>query len=402
MPICRASKSPNSPRRAARIGAVVLLFLALATSGCSAPDEPAANEALTIQLRWIKGYPSERKRNVETGLNWALSFLGASLPESARVYVWRGQVVSVNMEAAGVLPESRAAWIEVLAALKNSDEYRKMGAMDIGRFLMLTLCSSHQYFALTGVPRTFDEFRARHPQEWHPAAVVESSIAKGNRLLQVGNAARFADIFFVAYEGTGSLVEGSFQKAETETLDFMPNGQLRFGLYDHDGNLKTAATPALTAAGKPSNCLWCHEIRLQPPFRNVTSVPGYYSASELRAIIAERMRLVEEYRRTLRSSVDFARTDDHTFAELLYLSFAEPSVARLASEWKLPEEEVRTRLAGLQTHAQAERKILGDHLYDRADVDRFAPYPTLAVPSNVRNAGGYEPRLLAPEASLAP
>jgi hypothetical protein len=334
-------------------------------------------------------------------LNWALSFLGASLPESAPVYSWKGRVVTVDLDAAGVLPESKPAWIAVLAALKNSDEYRKMGAMDIGRFLMLTLCSSHQYFELTGAPRTFDEFRARHPQEWHPAAVVESSIAKGNRLLQVGEAVRFEDIFFVAYEGTGSLVDGSFRKAETETLDFMPNGQLRFGLYDLAGNLKPAATPSLSAAGKPSNCLWCHEIRLQPPFRNVTSVPGHYSASELRAIIAERMKLVDSHRRTLQSRVDFTRTDDHTFAELLYLSFAEPSAARLSSEWNMPEEKVVTLLAGLQTHAQAERKILGDRLYDRTAVDRFAPYATLAVPSKVRDAGGYEPDLLASEAPLA-
>jgi hypothetical protein len=285
--------------------------------------------------------------------------------------------------------------------MKSSDEYRTMGGIDIGRFLMLTLCSSHQYFALTGAPRTFAEFQSRHPQEWRPAAVVESSIAKGNRLLQVGPATPFDQIFFVAYEGTGAIGDGSFQKEEVETIDFMPNGQLRFGLYDLAGNLKTSATAALTAAGKPSNCLWCHEIRLQPPFSNVSSVTGYYSAEELRAVIAQRMSTVESYRRTLSSHVDFRRTGDHTQAELLYLSFAEPSIARLAAEWNIPEEKVKALLGDLKTHAQHEHTFLGDRLYDRSDVDRFAPYETVRVPSHAREAGGFEPDLLTPEARSA-
>jgi hypothetical protein len=92
--------------------------------------------------------------------------------------------------------------------------------------------------------------------------------------------------------------------------------------------------------------------------------------------------------------VDFRRTEDHTYAELLYLSFAEPSAARLALEWNMPEEKVQALLAGVKTHAQHERKYLGDRLYDRAEIDRFAPYQTIRVPSQTREAGGYEPNLI--------
>jgi hypothetical protein len=383
-------------RVAGKMARLIPTLLALAVFGCSHHAAPPRNPELTIQLRWIQGYPSESKRNVETGLNWALSFLGASLPsDSADVYSWRDNIVTVDLDAAVVLPQTKPAWTSVLAALKRSEEYRTMGATDVGRFLMLTLCSSNQYFALTGAPATFAEFQEKHPQPSRPAAVIESGIATGNRLLEVGQAGRIDEIFFVAFEGTGSIADGSFHKAETETIDFMPNGQLRFGLYDMGGKPKAATTPSLTAAGKPSKCLWCHEIGLQPPYRNTTSVAGYYSAEELRSIIRERMNIVDAYRRTLRSRIDFRRTNDHTFAELLYLSFAEPSSARLASEWKMPEDKVRALLAGLKTHVQHERVILGGGLYDRDEIDRFAPYQTIRVPSQVREAGGYEPDLVA-------
>ena len=112
------------------------------------------------------------------------------------------------------------------------------------------------------------------------------------------------------------------------------------------------------------------------------------------------MDTVHAYRRTLKSRIDFARTDDHTFAELLYLSFAEPSSARLSREWNMPEEKVVALLAASKTHAQQERPILGNRLYDREDIDRFAPYATIRVPSQAREASAYEPQLL--ESTSAP
>ncbi|MBS0579619.1 MAG: hypothetical protein JSR36_10200 [Proteobacteria bacterium] len=378
------------------------MLSALAVFGCGHRPEPPRRPELTIQLRWIKGYPAETRRNVETGMDWALSFLGATLPSvSQDLYSWHGNVVTLDLDAAGLAPEAAPAWIALLATLKASDEYRRVGALDIGRFVTLTLCSSPQYFALTGASPSFAEFQARHPQERKSAAVVESGIAKGNRLVEIGPPGRVADIFFVAFEGTGSIADGSFNKVEIETLDFMPNGQLRFGLYDLAGHQKPGTTPELTDAGKPSKCLWCHEINLQQPYKNVTDLPGYYSTAEFRNIVRERMNAVRLYRANLKSRVDFSRTNDHTYAELLYLSFAEPSAARLALEWNEPEAKIRQMLAGSRTHAQRERPVLGDQLYDRADIDRFAPYQTIRVPSQLREAGGYDPDLIKQDAAAA-
>lgn len=380
---------------------LLCVFLVAGLSACSRTEPPhvPSDEGLVLKLRWIKSYPDQSKPKVNTGLFWALSFLGAKLPAEADIISWDGTMVTLDLGAARIPQASQESWRKLVQVLKSSDEYRTMGGIDIGRFVFLSLCSSHQYYALTGAPSVYAEFRARHTFAPKQVAIVESGVARGNRLIEVGTGKGFESIAFVAFEGIGSLREGTFQTTDVETLDFMENGQLRFALYDREGHLKPATTPTLTAAGKPSKCLWCHEINLQPPFRNVTDLPGYYSTKEFRDFLASATRTVANYRRGLASKVDFTALQDHSNAEHLYLSFAEPTAGRLAAEWNIPLDRVRQLLAShhLKTHPHSERiddDILGDDLYDRNEVDSLAPYATIRGPSDMREASTYEPDVL--------
>jgi hypothetical protein len=383
------------------MAAMLVVFSLFACAGCSRTNQlpPPRDPGLVIKLRWIKSYPAQSRSNVDTGLYWALSFLGAKLPADADVLSWDGTLVTLDLDAAGVAQNTRPSWKKLLQVLESSDEYRMMGGIDIGRFVFLSLCSSYQYYALTGVSSSYAEFRARHTFAPRQVAIVESAVARGNRLIEVGRGDDFNSVAFVAFEGTGSLQDHSFQKADIETLDFMENGQLRFGLYDLEGHLKATTTPALTAAGKPSKCLWCHEINLQPPFRNVTDLDGYHSTKEFKELVVSATRVVASYRKTLLSKVDFNGLQDHSHAEALYLSFAEPTASRLASEWNIPLDRVKQLLTGrkLKTHSHSEAiddDILGDELYNRNDVDSLAPYAAIRGPSDMREASSYEPNLL--------
>jgi hypothetical protein len=390
-------------RRSPAIGMaslLAMLFL-VGPSGCNRTNQPPPlkDQELLIELRWIKSYPSQSRSQVDTGLFWALSFLGAKLPADAAVASWDGTRVTLDLDAAGIAESSKPAWRKLVQVLKSSDEYRVMGGIDIGRFIFLSLCSSYQYYALTGISPSYAEFRAKHEFAPRQVAIVESAVAHGNRLIEVGKGADINSVAFVAFEGAGALQDHSFQKADIETLDVMENGQLRFGLYDLDGHLKPATTPALTAAGKPSKCLWCHEMNLQPPFRNVTDLEGYYSTKEFKELLTTATRIVTSYRKTLASKVDFTGLQDHSNAEDLYLSFAEPTASRLAAEWNVPMDRVQRLLASrnLKTHPHSERiddDILGDDLYDRNEVDSLAPYATIRGPSDMRESSSYEPDLL--------
>jgi hypothetical protein len=390
-------KREKSTRLAPMLAAVLLL----STSGCNRTDQSLMPEdqSLLIKLRWLKSYPSQSKTQVNTGLFWALSFLGAKLPTDAAIVFWDGTTLTLDLNAAGVVESSKPAWKKLLLVLKSSGEYRMMGGIDVGRFVFLSLCSSYHYYAFTGANSTYAQFRAEHTFAPKQVAIVESAVAHGNRLIEVGQGEDINSVAFVAFEGSGSLQDHSFEKADIETLDLMENGQLRFGLYDLQGRLKDATTPALTAAGKPSKCLWCHEINLQPPFRNLTDLHGFYSTNEFRELVASSTRVITDYRKTLKSKVDFTRLQDHSNAEDLYLSFAEPTAIRLAAEWHMPLAQVKQLLASrnLKPHPHSERLddgILGEDLYDRDDVESLAPYTTIRGPSDMREASNYEPNLL--------
>lgn len=388
------ARHPGPRTCSAWIAAGLAILALLTMPGCA--QAPPKDPELTITLRWVKNYPKERRGNVDTGLYWALSFLGAKLPDSANVLAWHGQSVVLDLGAAEVQDGSQEAWKKLLRVFKASEEYRRTGAIDIGRFVFVSLCSANLYYELSGTSPTYSQFLARHTFGPRQIAVVESAVGHGNRLIEVGTGSGIDNVAFIAFEGPGALKDATFHKQDIETLEFMKNGQLRFGLYDLEGHLKQAATPALTTAGKPSKCLWCHEINLNPPFNNVTDVPGYYTTQQFRDLVASQMRVVASYRQTLRSKVDFRKTQDHSNAENLYLSFAQPTVERLADEWSLPVATVQQMLQRhhLKTHrhsAYVDDGILGDQLYDRSEVEALAPYSGVRGPSDVREASSFEP-----------
>jgi hypothetical protein len=355
---------------------------------------PASSEDLKITLRWVKAYPDETKEDILNGLAWSLSFLGAELPSGSmqRAIEWQSDThFIIDFTKTGFNTGAQAALQKIIPALKNSDEYNLLNGIDLGRFVMLTLNSSHHYFAITGASEKYTSFRGQYSFDQKKAAILQSTIAFGNRLIEVSTANHALQIAFVATEGNGSIEEGTFNGEEFETIDIMKNGQLRIGLYDADGNLKVAASPTLTAAGKPSKCLWCHETSLQPPYNDNHTLTGYYSTAEFKAKVNQFSKLIEDYRTTLVSDVDFTQQHLHTKAELLYLSFTEPSAERLAEEWGLTLEETRLKLQGLSTHAHGEFALLGKALYFRSDVESLAPFEPIRVPDDSRDVSMYEP-----------
>jgi hypothetical protein len=348
---------------------------------------------LKIELRWVKSYPTQTQDEVITGLAWTLSFLGAELPAGSlqRAFHWQGTHFTLDISQVGFDLQAQAAFKELIDFLKRSDEYSIQGGIDLGRFVMLTLNSTNHYYAITGTPDNYSAFRAQYNFDDKKAAIIISSIAFGNRLIELSTGDQLSKVAFIATEGQGSLIDGTFEAEEFEAMNFMENGQLRFALYDINGNLKTSASPSLTAAGKPAKCLWCHEIRLQPPGIDDHELLGYYTADEFRNKLDERSILIENHRAGLGSDIDFSKIQDHTKAELLYLAFMEPSAERLADEWGVSVSEVKDKLGNISTHRHHEFPFLGDALYHRKDVDDFAPYQNIAVPEDPRELSQYEP-----------
>lgn len=371
---------------------VIGLILFICWNSCVF-DDISPEHDLKINLRWVKSYPTQTQEEIITGLAWTLSFLGAEFPKESlqRAVQWQGTLLTLDISQVGFNEGAQDAFNILIKFLKTSEEYSIHGGIDIGRFVMLTLNSTNHYYAITGVPDNLTVFRAQYDFDEKKAAVLVSTIAFGNRLVEISKADQFSNVAFIATEGKGSISDGTFKAEEFETIDVMRNGQLRFALYDINGDLKTAASKSLTAAGKPAKCFWCHETALQIPFNDNHELSGYYSTEEFKSKINDRMDLIRSYRPTLHSDIDFSKTSDHTKAELLYLAFMEPSAERLAEEWGISVKEVRDKLAGMATHPHHEFSFLGDALYVRKDIENFAPYQNIQVPEDPRNLSLYEP-----------
>lgn len=354
---------------------------------------PCLEDDYTINLRWVKAYEGEKIGQVMTGLQWSLSFLGASLPEATWTKAVRfldDRSFILDIQELGFKKEALDALVVIIERLKSSEEYQQKKAIDVARFLVLSLHSSWHYYALTSAPKTLADYLApKDTQAVKSFPILVSSIAKTARMIRFQVSDLLEQTYFIAEEAE-DLTVPSDPIDHYEILDIMPNGQLRFLLYNAQGQLMPAAPLATTLAGKPSKCLWCHEVNVQPLFRPTPDVPGFLKSEDFQMLVDSTNRSLAAYRSLLPTIIDFNDQQAHTQSELLYISFMEPSLQRIANEWEVEEESLRAIFQGLPTHTYAEFPFLGELFY-RHWVDSLAPYRSERVPGSVREESDWEP-----------
>ncbi|WP_462252463.1 hypothetical protein [Ekhidna sp.] len=348
----------------------------------------------TIYLKWIPGSFDQNDEEIRTGFMWVLSSLGATLPNGSMGLVMVEEeelLYKIDLAEAGFSDKALEAFDIIIRELKNSEAYKVNGFTEMGRFVMLTLNSSYHYYQIVQMPIKFSTFESLYEFEGKQLQVINSAVSDVQRLVEISEADRIEEVAYIATEGQGSFEEGTFEAEEFEVFDFMPNGQIRFGIYDKDGNLKMASNPELTQAGKPSKCLWCHEISIQPFFTSnpVLNGDGFLSEEQFADILDQQNLFLAEHRASLNSEINFFNLQDHRFQEYLYIDFMEPSLARIAIEWGMTVTDVTRHLANVSTHTQSEYGI--EMLYDRKDIDIMAPYSTIEVPESAREFSENEP-----------
>lgn len=361
-------------------------------------DEPKVSTNVAnkyqIELRWNKSYSLDTRENAETGFLWAMSFLGAEWPLGSynKAVAWSNNNMVVDFEQLGFHQQGLDALAKLIAIFKQSDEYKRNGAIDLGRFIALTLNASNHYYAITGIARNFDSFKVGKIFDAKQFAATNSSISFNDRIIDLpdSNNTNFRQSAYVSNECEGKIKEGKIGVTAYEVKEQMSNGQFRFAIYDTTGQLITVAKGT---AGKPAKCIWCHESYIQTLFTEQIDEPNYYGADMFKYIVKRNNYLLAAYRKTLQTDLDFEKLQDHTYLELLYISFLEPSAERLAGEWGLPLEQVKVALKDLPTHTYSEFPFLGA-LYYREEVEPFSPYYAIKPPSSARNKSAYEPNLI--------
>ncbi len=351
--------------------------MGLTLFGCR-KDADFTSEDDQISLKWNKGYDSETIQDAVLGLKWALSSIGASVFPSTAIQSDEITVIQLNTAEIG-LPAYAIKLLRGLhQKLKITEEYRVTGTIDLGRYIVFLIGASEHYYRLVDMPETLAELQSQYTLNAEQGFINNSFISAQNRILYFSDQVNLNQLFV-----TAEIDAVSGEILEYETLDIMSNGNVRFGIFNTDGQRVNAADPTFTSAGKPAKCMWCHETKIQPLFAEQDYVEGYIDALVLADTLAYFRNSHHAIRLSQTTGIDFSQHEKHTLAELLYITFMEPTTERLAIEWSMPIEEVEERLAGLPTHIHPEFPLLGD-LYWRKAVSEVAPFSSLPVPSSAR------------------
>jgi hypothetical protein len=95
---------------------------------------------------------------------------------------------------------------------------------------------------------------------------------------------------------------------------------------------------------------------------------------------------LERYRLTLRSDMNYENHEEHTLAELLYITYMEPTAMHLAHEWNTTEDSVRWILRDEKSYKFEEFDYVGT-VWNRKHVQYYDTIRDIEVPWSARETG---------------
>lgn len=394
-PIERKSlKLPFLKTISATNGAIFLLIIfSLFFISLQLETKNEINSDLKINLKWYKSYESQSWENVRTGMLWSFSQMGAMLPKNSfdsALTFKDSTLFTLDLKKIGFNSKAEEALTVICDSIIKTKEYQINQHIDIARFFLLTLHAPFNYYKIVDAIPIYSEFVKQYQlNEANVFGVTQSTVCKENRLIKFSKDSTLFNFVFVAEEGQGSLIEGTFKTQFYEAIDIMPNGQFRYAIYNLEGKLIDASLNPNSGTGKPSKCMWCHEQYIQPLFRENIAVENMMSNEEFVVSVKRLQRILDSYRRTLNSDIDFGKKQDHTQSELLYISFMEPSLYRLEIEFGSDRSAI-DKIKKMSTHLYHEFTFLGN-LYYRNQIDSVFSYPKIKISTSVREKNEFEP-----------
>ena len=334
-----------------------------------------------IHLKWNKAYETDYFEKHQSGLTWALSFLGATiaLDSTYTGITYSENVIRLDISKVGFSNKAISHLQSLHRHIQQSEEYQLKGSIDIGRYLALTIGSPHHYYKIADIPTQLFDLQSAYTFDTLTAYINNSSISKIDREIQYSiNNNGYKRAFISAERDT---ITGEIE--EYETVELMENGLSKFALYDIAGNLKTAGDPHITRAGKPAKCMWCHESGIQPLFREQIDVPNHMSSRDFLDSLKRYNRELTIYQNQVWQDSFIKVRQLHTDMEIAYITFMEPSIEQLSNEWQMTPKEVQNKVTHLTPHIHHEFNYLGN-LYYRKHIDMLAPYQVVEVPESIR------------------
>lgn len=369
---------------------LLLLIFILTISCTNRTYDDIVPENNSLQLKWSKSYEEDSFEKATIGLQWALSYMGATLPVGGDGFNLQSPYIDITIEKLGFNTNAQEKLIRLHEAIKSSEEYQNTSSIDLGRYVSLLLGAPEHYYEITGVPYLLSDMLANYELQPEQGRVNNSGVSYETRIISFSEQNGLNQIFFCT-----EIDPETEEILEFETVDLMQNGQVRFGIYDKNGIRVNHTDPLHSNAGKPAKCMWCHESGIQPLFSEQNNYEGFIPYLEFKDLLVDFRTSHQNSQNSLADGVDFQETQQHVLTELLYISFMEPSTQRLSLEWNMTVSEIESLLNGLPTHIHEEFNFLGD-LYNRSDIESFAPFSGLQVSSSIREKSEVEVNYINP------
>jgi len=354
-----------------------------------------APKSKALNVKWHKSHEAESKADVNMGMAWLLSYLGAQLPKGSlqTTVDWQEETIfAFKPEQAGFDKKPLEAINVILEKIESTEKYERDGYVDIGELTMLLFNSSWHYYEITQMPKTLDEFLSKHSLDGENPLVMnpgESGIAKESRIVfHPVKEEPVLESAYLAIEGHGLFSEGTFDSTEYEVFDFMSNGQPRFGIYNAVGDLIESTSSALSAAGKPAKCMWCHESTIQRSFKKNLIGEGKLKDFNDRIMPLRDKLLYEQL--FFDTEIAYDCLSDHRVMEFFYFGIEMPNAERLSSEWKIDVAEVKKMLSELATYESHHMPELGP-TYSREELEKIKPNQLMFKPFSQWEENSYEP-----------
>ena len=364
---------------------IVGLFLILSCENNSTNDLiNVVDTSSNLNLKWNKAYSEDTIDKSIIGLKLGLSHVGAELPSNEVGISYLGSTISIDINKLGFSSNAKEKLTLLHAKIISSNEYQINNSIDLGRYIASLIGASEHYYELIGTPTTLTEILNNYTLLPQKGYVNNSSVSLEHRIIQFSEQNGFNQVFLSKEVNpiTGEIYQ-------YETIELLENGQLRFGIFDVNGNRKNNADPSHSNAGKPAKCMWCQPSVINQMFTPQNDYKAYLTYNEFQNTLINCREINRNLKLQLTNGVDFSQTKQHTLTELLYISFMELSAERLSLEWNLPLIQVQNLLSSLPTHQYAEFPFLRN-LYYRNDIETLAPSDGLAVSSSVREQSTIE------------
>ena len=356
----------------------IIYIVLLLTISCKKESKSFQNNSdSNISLRWSKYYELDNVNKAKNGLFWCYSYLGATTLNNTLVTI-NGNILKIDVNKIGFNSEAIKYLMILHKKLKLTEEYQEHESIDIGRYISLLIGAPEHYYKFTEIPQELNTLLSKYSLHETQGYINHSSISLTHRRIKFSNKAGLNQLLLSEEidTSTGKVIE-------FETMEIMSNGQIKFALFDKNGNRKNNADPMITNAGKPAKCIWCHESQIQPLFKTQDDFTGFMTYDELNDSLNYFQNQLFQKQIKFDNGINFNNKTEHQDMELVYISFMEPSAQRLSLEWEIPLHEVLDKLKNIKTHKHEEFDWLGD-LYNREEIEVFAPYKSLSVSSSIR------------------